>query len=32
MSPLTAALLLASLGIFLWGFARFLEVFRPPRQ
>lgn len=26
---ITTALLLAGLGIFLWGFARFLEVFRP---
>ncbi len=29
MSPITAALLLAGAGVFLWGLARFLEVFRP---
>lgn len=29
MSALTLALLLAGAGIFLWGFARFLEVFWP---
>lgn len=28
-SPITIALVLAGLGVFLWGLARFLEVFRP---
>jgi hypothetical protein len=31
MSPLTLALVLAGLGVFLLGLARFLEVWRPPR-
>jgi hypothetical protein len=29
VNPITAAHLLAGAGVFLWGLARFLEVFRP---
>jgi hypothetical protein len=29
MTPLTAAFLLAGFGVFLWGLARIIDLFRP---